>query len=135
MKPEAILSTLTPKQQLALPLILSGMSSLEVSKKVGVKASTVSEWLHHSPSFKEAIDFARQDTLSRTADSVASVVLLAIGELARIIATSESDAVRLKACDVVLAKLRIFPPDSTATPSQFSGSINLPLLIKSLGYD
>jgi len=134
MKPEAISNMLTPKQQLALPLILSGMSSSQVSKNVGVKASTVSEWLHHSPAFKSELAARRQETVARTTSAIEALVLLSIDELAKIMLSSKSESTRLKACELVISKLLDREGHSAPDQSYFTGQINLPLLLKGLGY-
>lgn len=134
MKPEAIQNVLTPKQQLALPLILSGMSSLEVSKKIGVKPSTISEWLHHSPAFKNELAVRRRETLERTANAIESLVLSALDELAKIMLSGQSETTRLKACELVISKLLNRGENPTLDQGQFMGQINMPLLLKGLGY-
>lgn len=136
MKPEAVLNMLTPKQQLALPLILSGQSNLEVSKNIGVKASTVSEWLHHSPAFKKELEALRRETVERTANAIEGLVLLSLGELAKIVSTSQSEGMRLKACELVISKLLHREDNNSKTSTQqFSGNVNLALVLKGLGYD
>jgi hypothetical protein len=134
MKPEAIPNMLTPKQQLALPLILSGISSLEVSKNIGVKASTISEWLHHSPAFKNEIAARRREMLARTANAVESLVLLSLNELAKIMSSSQSEATRLKACELVISKLLDRGENRGSDQVQFVGPINIPLLLKGIRY-
>ena len=135
MKPEAVLNMLTSKQQLALPLILSGMSSLEVSKNIGVKASTVSEWLHHSPAFKNELAALRRETVERTASAIEGLVLLSLDELSKIVSSSNSEAMRLKACEFVISKLLHRDGNSLPPSPQFNGSINLALVLKGLGYE
>lgn len=135
MKSEAILNKLTSKQQQALPLILSGMSSLQVSEKIGVKASTISEWLHHSHAFKEVIFQIRSETIARTTDAIDVLVLKSLEEIAKLISTSKSESIRLKACELVLSKLlqpKFESPPQSPSPN---GSINLSLVLKGLGYD
>lgn len=105
MKTEGNASKLSPKQHLALPLIISGMSSVEVSAQIGVQPSTVSEWLHHSHAFKGAMKKIRQESMELTKHRVDSLAADALTELGKILATSASEATRLKACEIVISKL------------------------------
>lgn len=135
MKPEAILIKLTSKQHAALPLIASGMSSLEVSKSIGVKASTISEWLHHSPQFIQALTEIRSETVIRTREAIESLALRSIEELAALLKNSKSETIRLKTCELILTKLYFPDIERPVDKQSITGEFDLSLILKGLGYD
>ncbi len=53
--PDGVKQKLTGKQAKALPLLASGMTQAATALAVGVKASTVSEWMCHQPHFLAAL--------------------------------------------------------------------------------
>jgi hypothetical protein len=95
-------SKVTAKQTRALPLLASGMSGAETAKIVGVKASTVSEWLNHCPDFIDALEGLRDAGMRQAMGQLQGTLSMAVDELRRILTTSKTDAVRLKAAQFIV---------------------------------
>ena len=95
-------SKITAKQTRALPLLASGVSGLEAAKIVGVKASTVSEWLNHCPDFIDALERLREAGMRQAMGQLQGTLSTAVEELRRILTTSKTDAVRLKAAQFIV---------------------------------
>jgi hypothetical protein len=53
--------TLTPQQETAVDLLVSGMTVTDTAAAVEVTRQTVSEWLNHHPGFQAALNGRRQD--------------------------------------------------------------------------
>lgn len=93
---------ITAKQIRALPLLAAGTSGAETAKIVGVKPSTVSEWLNHCPHFIEALDELRDAGMRQAVGQLQGTLSVAVEELRRILTTSKTDAVRLKAAQFII---------------------------------
>jgi hypothetical protein len=93
---------ITAKQTNALPLLASGLSGAETAKIVGVKPSTVSEWLNHCPAFMDALDVLRDAGMRQAMGQLQGTLSTAVDELRRILTTSKTDAVRLKAAQFII---------------------------------
>lgn len=93
---------MTTKQRLALPLLVSGMTGSAVAKAIGVKASTVSGWLHHCPAFMAELDRCRDHAIREAMDQLGGTLTMAVRELTRIMTKSKNDALRLKAATFVI---------------------------------
>ena len=53
--------TLTPQQETAVDLLVSGMTVTDTAAAVEVTRQTVSEWLNHHPGFQAALNSRRQE--------------------------------------------------------------------------
>jgi hypothetical protein len=53
--------TLTPQQETAVDLLVSGMTVTDTAAAVEVTRQTVSEWLNHHPGFQAALNRRRQE--------------------------------------------------------------------------
>jgi hypothetical protein len=93
---------LTGKMRKALPLLASGLSGVATAEAVGVKPSTVSEWLNHCPDFIGALEGLRDAGMRQAVGQLQSTLPTAVEELRRIITTSKTDALRLKAAQFVI---------------------------------
>ncbi|MBK8889513.1 MAG: helix-turn-helix domain-containing protein [Dechloromonas sp.] len=92
----------TSKQTRALPLLASGLSGAETAKIVGVKPSTVSQWLNHCPDFMESLEELRGAGMRQAMGQLQGTLTEAVDELRRILTTSKTDAVRLKAAQFII---------------------------------
>ena len=61
---------LTSKQARALPLLVLGETAVAVAKQVGVKASTISQWVNHDLRLQEALDGERQHALQQAREAL-----------------------------------------------------------------
>jgi transposase len=95
-------SKITAKQTRALPLLASGMSGADAAKIVGVKPSTISEWLNHCPDFIDALEGLRDAGMRQAMGRLQGTISTAVDELQRILTSSKTDAVRLKAAQFVV---------------------------------
>lgn len=93
---------ITGKMRKALPLLASGMTGAATALAVGVQASTVSEWLNHHESFQEELECLREAVTQQAMGQLQSTLPTAVEELQRIMTTSKTDAVRLKAAQFVI---------------------------------
>ena len=53
--------TLTPQQETAVDLLITGMTVTDTAAAVEVTRQTVSEWLNHHPGFQAALNRRRQE--------------------------------------------------------------------------
>lgn len=128
------MAKLTTKQLLALPILASGATGVECSKLVGVKASTVSEWVNHCPTFVAELDRLREQVTKESLGQLQASVAMAVGEVRRIITKGESEAVRLKAAEFVISNCA--PTKTKATTADgntLGGRVNLALILEGLG--
>jgi hypothetical protein len=93
---------LTGKMRKALPLLASGLSGVATAEAVGVKPSTVSEWLNHCPDFIDALEGLRDVGMRQAVGQLQGTLSTAVDELQRIMTTSKTDALRLKAAQFVI---------------------------------
>lgn len=93
---------LTGKMRKALPLLASGLSGVATAKAVGVKPSTVSEWLNHCPDFIESLEELREAEVRQAMAQLQGNLSQAVEEVRRIMTTSKTDAVRLRAAQFVI---------------------------------
>src|SRR5215468_9438272 len=56
--------TLTPQQETAVDLLVSGKTVTDTATAVEVTRQTVSEWLNHHPGFQAALNRRRQELWS-----------------------------------------------------------------------
>lgn len=117
---------LTQKQVQALPFLVAGMKGAEVAKQVGVKASTVSEWINHCPSFALELKRLRDESLRDAIGQLQYTVQIASDELQRLLKKAKSDAVRLRACEYVISNFALVErkgcagaADTDSTPRKF----------------
>ena len=54
-EPDSETLTVSPKQDQAIALLITGKTVTEVAEVVEVRRQTVSEWLHHHPGFQAAL--------------------------------------------------------------------------------
>ena len=124
---------LTPKQQKALPLLASGMTGIECAKIVGVKPPTVSDWINHCPAFAAALEKLRGQVSQEAIADLQASVAMAGREVRRLIATSASDAVRLKACEFVITNFGLPKPPTDDSAGDVGKRMNLNLILQGLG--
>ena len=127
---------LTPKQSKALPLLASGMTGVETAKIVGVKPSTVSEWLHHCPPFSAELDRLRDQITNDSVGQLQASVALAADQVRHIITRGKSEALRLRAAEYVLDHFALpMTAPNTAPPKVDTngGRLNLALVLEGLG--
>ena len=93
---------ITRKQAISLPLLAAGTSGVETAKIIGVKPSTVSVWLNHNPEFILALNELRDEGVRQAIDQLQGTLSLAVEEFRRIMTTSKSDTLRLKAAQFII---------------------------------
>ena len=62
--------TLTPQQETAVDLLVSGKTITDTATAVEVTRQTVSEWLHHHPGFQAALHSRRQELWAGMTDTL-----------------------------------------------------------------
>jgi len=62
----------------------------------------MSEWLNHCPHFIEALDELRDAGMRQAVGQLQGTLSVAVEELRRILTTSKTDAVRLKAAQFII---------------------------------
>jgi hypothetical protein len=92
----------TPKQAKALPLLASGMTGVATAQAVGCKASTVSDWLHNNAAFVSELEQLRGQATRQAMDQLQGSLTMAVSELQKLLTTSTTDAIRLKAAMFVI---------------------------------
>ena len=78
---EKQVAKISAKQQRALEALLVGGSDAQAADVAGVTRTTVTQWRHHVPEFKEAIRTARRDLLARTSARLHAATTIAVKTL------------------------------------------------------
>lgn len=92
----------TSKQAKALPLLASGMTGVATAQAVGCKASTVSEWLHNKEAFVNELERLREQATQQAMEQLQGMFSMAVTEVQKILTTSPTDAIRLKAAMFII---------------------------------
>lgn len=92
----------TPKQAKALPLLASGMTGVATAQAVGCKASTVSNWLHNNQAFVTELERLREQAAQQAMNQLQGTFSMAVTEVQKILTTSPTDAIRLKAAMFII---------------------------------
>ncbi len=92
----------TPKQAKALPLLASGMTGVATAQAVGCKASTVSDWLHNNQAFVNELERLREQATRQAMDQLHGTFSMAVNEVQKILTSSPTDAIRLKAAMFII---------------------------------
>lgn len=92
----------TPKQAKALPLLASGMTGVATAQSVGCKASTVSDWLNNNQAFVTELERLREHATRQAMDQFRGTFSMAVSEVQKILTTSPTDAIRLKAAMFII---------------------------------
>lgn len=93
---------LKPKQIHAATLLAQGLLCKDVAEAVGVSAQTISNWqkdLH----FEALLNRIKLETLEASRTQMQGLARLAVATLENILQGGSSDAIRLKAAEVVFA--------------------------------
>lgn len=102
---EKAVKQLTPKQRHAIPLLASGATGKNVASALKCNPATVSQWINHDRQFQKALDAFSEGSLHLAQVQLESLVLIAIEELAGLLANAKSEQVRLKAIELILSNL------------------------------
>ena len=78
------------------------MTGVATALAVGCKASTVSEWLNNNEAFTNELERLREQATRQAMDQLQGSLTMAVSELQRILTTSQTDAIRLKAAMFVI---------------------------------
>ena len=70
--------TLTPQQETAVDLLVSGKTLTDTATAVEAPRQTVSEWLHHHPGFQAALNSHRQELWGEMTDSLRGLLAKAL---------------------------------------------------------
>jgi hypothetical protein len=70
--------TLTPQQETAVDLLVSGMTVTDTAAAVEVTRQTVSEWLNHHPGFQAALNRRRQELWAGMTDALRNLLPQAV---------------------------------------------------------
>lgn len=127
---------LTQKQSKALPLLAAGMTGAATAETVGVKASTVSEWINHCPAFAVELDRLRDQIKKDAIDHLQASARLAAGEIRRIITKGKSEALRLRASEYVIDNFALPGVANQPNHSNLDATgnrLNLALVLEGLG--
>lgn len=93
---------LKPRQVQAAILLAHGMLCKDVAQKVGVSAQTISNW-QKEPEFEALVNRVKLEALEASRTQVQGLARLAVATLENILREGSSDAIRLKAVEVVFA--------------------------------
>lgn len=102
--------TLTPKQALALPLVLAGKAGKDIAEEVGVMPSTVSDWINHNTEFKKALAAERDAALDRARKILEAGAVDAAHTLVDTTKGGKGSANKTKAAITVLDKAGVIGP-------------------------
>lgn len=94
--------TLKPKQVLAASLIAQGRRCKEVAEIVGVTPQTISEWKKY-PSFEALVNTIKLEALEGARAQLQSLAHDAVATLEKVMLQGSSDALRLKAVEIILS--------------------------------
>jgi hypothetical protein len=97
------LATLTPRQEAAALALASGSTIPEAADQANCGATTVSTWLATKPAFKKRIQDLREQLTERALGLLADAMTVAVRTLRELAETSESETIRHKASDSLLA--------------------------------
>jgi hypothetical protein len=94
---------LSPQQETAIVLLVSGKTVTDCAAAVGVARPTVSEWLHHNPLFQSSLNSRRQELFEATGNRLWGLLPRALDTLEAALAGEQALAAAvhiLKACGV-----------------------------------
>ncbi len=95
------MSELTPKQEQAAVLLISGKSGVETAHELDISPETVCKW-KQIPEFEALMNQLRGDLLESARETIRSTAKAAAGTLTTLATDADSEAVRLRACVHVL---------------------------------
>jgi hypothetical protein len=105
----------------------------EISKLVGIKATTISHWQNQCPEFAFALAQEREKIISEARNMIVATIAEAVSELSRLVRASKSDAVRLKACEFIISNFVIKHLPTTSEGDEFGKDLDLSLILRGLG--
>jgi transposase-like protein len=92
---------LTPQQEQAVALALSGKKDGEIALAIGTSRQTVNTWRNHDDDFRAALAAGREALRDETADALQAMATEAMGVLKEAM-RSENEYVRLRAAAIIL---------------------------------
>lgn len=110
---------LSPTQERAAELLVSGKTITETAKEVGVSRQTVSSWLNHDPVFIAELNYRRDETWNAVKQRLTQLAVSAVDVLEEALRSSDA-RVRLSAAIHVLKALKLYgdryEPSGPTTP-------------------
>lgn len=97
-------------------MLASGMTGVATAQAVGCKASTVSDWLHNHPAFVNELERLRELATRQAMDQLHGTFSMAVNEVQKILTSSSTDAIRLKAAMFIIegvSPMKAMLPKST----------------------
>lgn len=122
---------LTPKQVKCLPMLAVGLSASEVAKKAKVSQIQISSW-KSDPNFMSALDSVRRNALRDAEAALTGLAMDAVHTIRESLKNASSEQTRLRAAIYVIDRLG-FPPSMGLERAEMSGTVNMNLLLTSLG--
>jgi hypothetical protein len=101
---------LSDLQVKAAHLLFEGKASKDVSKEIGIHPSTLSGW-KHDPTFEAYMNRLRLEAFEGTRDAAKSLSSEAVQTVASLLREGETDAIRLRAADMIFALARVSAPE------------------------
>jgi hypothetical protein len=95
--------SLTPQQETAVALLVSGKTVTDTATAVEVTRQTVSEWLHHHPGFQAALNCRREELWHEVTDTLRGMLPKALKVLGSALEGDQAFAAAvqvLKACGI-----------------------------------
>jgi|GEM_PF-2609046 len=119
---------LTPKQIRALPLLASGLSAKEVSKRINISQAQISAWRQDTV-FMAALDDYRRNAMREAEAALSGLAMDAVQALRESLTSASSDQTRLRAAIYIIDRFDF----SSSVESEIPRSVNMNLLLTALG--
>jgi len=100
------LSSLTPKQVKALPLLAAGETAVKVSRKLKISKQSLSEW-RQDTNFIQALEYMRKEALSEAVTSIEGLAGDAVLILKTLMVNASSEQLQLRAAIFIIEHLNL----------------------------
>ncbi len=125
------LADLTAKQVKALPLLASGMTASNVSKRLKISQQQISNW-KRDEKFQFAVDTVRRNALRDAETALSGLAMDAVQTLRESLNNGYSEQTRLRAAMYVIDRIG-FSLNIESMGAQPTGTVNMNLLLTALG--
>jgi hypothetical protein len=126
-EPDETRQPLSPAQEAALPLVLSGRTDGEVAEAVGVARQTVNGWRLHHPAFIAELNARRVELWRAQTERFRGLAARAVAVLEEDLAATEPSPLRQAAAVHVLRALSLYgvdlEPGGPTTPEAVKESV------------
>jgi IS30 family transposase len=114
---------LSDKQEMAIELVVCGMSDRDIAEQTGKSRQTINRWRNHDPDFRAVLAERRKATRERHRDELSGLVSEAI-EVMRDVMREGDMSTRLRAAQAVLRMSGLQAAMQTENPRSEEEIIN-----------